>query len=144
MVREEQPAELAWRAPRPRASPSAAETIEPFMRMCHWRANASGSSMPASSARSRDERADVGEVADRGLRGPGSGSSISSITLMNEQPSKPSWLNQPANVSKIASRRSAGVSRGAAPRPAARRASSAPRARSRNARIRSSFEGKLR
>ena len=54
-------------------SPSAAETIEPFMRMCHWRANPSGSWMPASSARSRDERADVREVADRGLRAPGVG-----------------------------------------------------------------------
>ena len=35
------------------ASPSAAETIEPFIRMCHERANESVSRMPASPARRR-------------------------------------------------------------------------------------------
>ncbi len=51
--REQQRSQLARRVPAS-WSPSAAATMLPFMRMCHWRAKASASSagMPACSARS--------------------------------------------------------------------------------------------
>ena len=134
------------RAPAACTSPSAAATIEPFMRMCHWRANASGSATPASRRQPGQELADVRSGAGRSPRAPGPrGRSSSSITLMNEQPSKSARANHSPKTSKIASSRAARRRPpGARPRPAASRASSAPRARPRNATISSSLEAKLR
>ena len=43
-------------------SPSPAETIEPFMRMCHCRAKWSGSATPASAASSATKLADPGQL----------------------------------------------------------------------------------
>ena len=44
-------APTSWARRAAERSPSAADTIEPFIRMCHWRANSSGSATPASAAR---------------------------------------------------------------------------------------------
>ena len=63
--REQQPADLL-RATAGRVSPSAAATIEPFMRMCHLRARSSGSAAPASPARPSRYAADRGEVVAAG------------------------------------------------------------------------------
>ena len=110
---EQQPAQLLGALARPAASPSAAATIEPFIRMCHWRANASGSATPASAASpARNSRITLRcwTLATR----PGSSRSVSSsITLMNEQPSKSGRANHSPKTSKIASSRAAGVARAA-------------------------------
>ena len=47
-------------------SPSPAATIEPFIRMCHWRAKPSGSAMPAAAARLATKSRMLGEVVAAG------------------------------------------------------------------------------
>ena len=99
-----------WARSAASRSPSPAATIEPFIRMCHWRANGSGSAIPASR-RQLGRRTPGCAPGTRPPRGAADGrsSGCSSITLMNEQPSKPGLRNHSSNTSKIASSRSRGI-----------------------------------
>ena len=89
--------------------------------------------------------ADLGQVRDPGRADGVVAVVTSSITLMNEQPSKSSRANHSPKTSKIASSRSRGSSaRGGPPRPAASRASSAPRGAPGTPAISSSLDAKWR
>ena len=137
-AREQQRAHLA--APSaPPASPSPAATIDPFIRMCHCRANAVRILAPAS-ATSRSGCADLAQVLDaRAAPGiPRSGSL--SITLMKVQPSKSA-----ARTTRRTSRRSPAGDRPPSrarrsPRPPPSRGSSVPRAPAGRQRPSSSLE----
>ena len=98
------------RAPRPDASPSAAATIEPFIRMCHWRAKPVGVLDAGLRGQPDQERRGFRQVlhARHPRRDPPVVDS-SSITLMNEQPSKSVRANHSPKTSKIASSRSRGL-----------------------------------
>ena len=65
---------MSWARLAASWSPSPAATIEPFMRMCHLCASASGSRAPASAAhevREREPPAEHVEEGEHALRGGG-------------------------------------------------------------------------
>jgi len=88
--------------------PSPADTIDPFINICHACANLSGSCSFASSARPRT----IARIFARWMvaaRRTGLSALDSNKTLMKEHPSKDFLWNQPSNTSKIASRRASGL-----------------------------------
>lgn len=97
-----------WRGWRAGTTPSVAEMMEPFIRMCQDLANSSGRFSPASSAKAWTWPLIL-------LRYPmlawpsGCPDPISSRTLMNVHASKSVRWNQSPNTSKLASSRSSAV-----------------------------------
>ena len=79
---------MAWARRAASTSPSPAATIEPFMRMCHWRAKGSGSGTPASRARSARKDRMLASCSRLAWWIGCFRSSISSRALTKRQPSK--------------------------------------------------------
>jgi hypothetical protein len=142
VVGEQQQAELA--RPRPACrSPSAAATMQPFMRMCHWRAKPSASSHAGLRARPPMKPRISRRLAHALARAPGS-RVVELEHHVDERAALEVVAREPL-AEDVEDRQQAlrGVARALDGRPAAS-ARPALLARSRKARISSSLDAKLR